>query len=161
MKLFHLIIYLSGLIIITGCDHLARDGNLSRYYQPYTGVQTNWPISSTGGGFVTTFKEFTIYHGLPPVPYTVVGRFDRPNIPLFRVAKCARYHHANAIFMSEEDVIQYHTDNGMTFGNGRIAITTPSTTKAEKRTQATAYLIVITGAPIPDQKEPPVSPRRR
>lgn len=154
MKFAFPFVCLFGLLMSAGCDHLAPAGNLGRYYQPYTGPQTNWPVSSNGGAFVTTFKGMPIYHGLPPMPYSIIGRMDRPNIPLFRLVACARYHKANAIFMSEQEVMEYHTDNGVTFGNNHVAFTTPSHTRAESRTEGTAYLIQIVGQPIPELPTP-------
>ncbi|HEY5345936.1 MAG TPA: hypothetical protein VIK62_06290 [Verrucomicrobiae bacterium] len=130
-----------SLLLLTGCDHFAADGNLSRYYQPYTGAQKDWPTSA--GSFVTVEKGMTIYHSYPPVSYTILGRFDRPNIPMFRVIRMAHYQHANAIWLSEENVTDYETDNGVTFGNAHVAFTTPSTTHAVNRVSATAYLINI------------------
>ena len=123
-----------------GCDHLAPAGNAAKFYQPFVGIQTNWPVSSSGS-FITVYKGMTIYHGLPPVPYTIMGRFDRPNIPLFRVVKCAKYYHADAVLMSEQTITELQTEHGVTFGNNRIAFTTPSTTRAVTDTEATAYLI--------------------
>jgi hypothetical protein len=142
MKPVYLILVAS--VFLVGCirDRLSSDGNLGRYYQPYSGTQTNWPTSPQGG-FITTYKEFTIYHGYPPVPYTVLGRFDRPNIPLFRVAKSARYHHANAIMMSEQPITEIETQHGVVFGNQNFIASTPSTTRESTRTEATAYLIRV------------------
>ena len=139
-----LLLCLSGLFL-TGCDHFAADGNLTRYYQPYTGMQKDWPTSP--GSFVTTENGMTIYHSYPPLPYAIIGRFDRPDIPLFRVISMARYQHANAILLTEETVTDFRTDNGITFGNARVAITTPSTTRSVSRVSATAYLINITNQP--------------
>ena len=143
---------LSGLLL-AGCDHLASDGNATKFYQPYSSTRTNWPTAPEGG-FVTSYDKFPIYHGYPPVPYHVLGRFDRPNIPLFRVVACARYHQANAIMLMEQDVMQYTTDNGIAFGNSHVAFQTPSHTKAEMRTQGTAYCIVIEGQPVPPAPKP-------
>ena len=140
MKMIPFILVFASSLILTGCDHLAPAGNATKFYQPFTGTQTDWPVSSSGS-FVTAYKGVTIYHGLPPVPYTVMGRFDRPNIPLFRLVKCAKYYHADAIFMSEQAITEFQTQHGVTLGNNHIAITTPSTTRSVSATEATAYLI--------------------
>jgi len=156
MKLLSVLFCASGLSVgmfLTACDHLATDGNATKFYQPYSGTRTNWPTSPEGG-FVTFYDKFPIYHGPPPSPYRVLGRFDRPNIPLFRAVACARYHQANAIMMVEQDVLQSTTDNGVIISSGQFAFQTPSTTKIEVRTQGTAYCIIIDGQPVPDAPKP-------
>ena len=152
MKFIFSLLFIVSMGLLTGCDHLAADGNATKFYQPFVGKQ-NWPISSNGS-FVTTYDKFPIYHGPPAVPYKVLGRFDRPNIPLFRVVACARYHQANAIMMVEHDVLQTTTDNGVTIFKNGFAWETPSHTKSEIRTQGTAYCIVIEGQPVPPPPEP-------
>ena len=139
MKTKLLLLCTTGLLALTACDHLSRDGNAARFYQPYTGGQDKWPVGQ--GSFVTTYSGMTIYHGLPPVPYTVLGRMDRADIPLFRVVAYAKHHGANAIFLSEQSVEQVQTDHGvMLFGNG-FGVQTPSSTRVTHRTEGTAFLI--------------------
>ena len=144
MKMLNVITILAAAILITGClpDRLSPTGNAAKFYQPYNGEQGNWPINSQGS-FTSTYGGMTIYHGPPNVPYTVLGRFDRSNIPIFRLVKCARHYRADAIFMSEQIITAYETQHGVTFGNQNVAITTPSTIKPVSATERTAYLIKI------------------
>ncbi len=73
--------------------------------------------------------------------YTIMGRFDRPNIPLFRIVKCAHHFNADAIMLSEEPVIEQKIQPGVVFGNGNVVASTSWTSRSHKVLDATAYLI--------------------
>lgn len=141
MKTVFLSICAFGLLALTGClpDRLAPDGNAGKFYQPYEGVQTNW--STAGGAYVTTYGKWKLFHGLPPRPYIILGRFDRPNIPIFRVCRVANQQHADAIMLAEEEFIQHSFQPGIVFAGNGIAGSTAWTSEDNKRIRATAYLI--------------------
>lgn len=140
LKTLHFMVILVGTFLSAGClpDRLAPDGNAGKFYQPYVGTQTNWPTAPAA--FVTTQGRLPIYHGLPPKPYTLLGRFDRPNIPLFRVAKVAHREHADAILLSEQDLIEIVHSASVTLG----PVTLPATTSKRHAALDTAYLIKFT-----------------
>jgi len=143
---------LLALLIFTGCA--SNPDPLARFYQAYRGSNTNCPVGSSC--YITEKNGITIYHGLPTVPYTIIGRFDRPNLPAYKLARSARFHHANAVFLSEYDVAGMRTENRvLLWGNG-IAVQTPSTTIPVTRTIAHAYLIHVEGLTLPP--EIPVTP---
>ena len=134
---------LLSVIVLAGC--FTPKDPVAHFYQPYQGKQQNWPTSE--GGFVSTFKGVTIYHGVPPMPYTIIGRYSHPNLRPDELAGAARFHHADAVLLSEQEITAFQTDNGVTFGNGRVAFTTPSTTTSVTKTKAIAYLISTNGVP--------------
>ena len=122
-------------LISAGCE----TAPLEQFYEPYHGSQQNWPVAP--GGFTTQVRGMTVYHGLPDVPYSVIGRLSRANIPLGRLVDAAQYYGANAVLLSEQQINGLQTDPGVTlFGNG-FAIQTPGNTKTVTRTITYAYLI--------------------
>lgn len=141
MNLPRLLVILGTSTLLAGClpDRLAPDGNAGKFYQRYEGVQTNWPTAN--GAYVTQQGRFTVIHGQPSKPYIILGRFDRPNIPMFRVARVARQQGADAIMLAEEQFIQHRIQPGMIFASGGIVGATATTSRDERRTDATAYLI--------------------
>ena len=141
MKMLNSFLIAVAAMLLTGClpDRLSPTGNAAKFYQPYEGMQTNWPTADSV--YVTRKSGFTIYHGYPPYSYTVLGRFDRPNIPLFRVIKCARHFNADAIILSEEPFIEQRLQPGLIIGNPNLVGSTPWTSRSVKRLDATAYLI--------------------
>jgi hypothetical protein len=123
------------VLLMAGC----QSDTLGHFYQSYQGPQTNWPTGPAG--FVSTAKGIPFYHGLPPVPYAIIGRYDRANLPVRRLASSAKYHHANAIFLTEKDVLAMETAPGvMLFGRG-VAFQTPTSTYETTHHFAYAYLI--------------------
>lgn len=131
----------------TSCDHMASDGNATKFYMPYAGTQTNWPTAN--GSFVTQYDGMTIYHGLPPKPYIILGRFDRSDIPNFRLVKCARTQQATAIFIAEHNVTEAQYDSGVTLYGRNVSYTTPGHVHTVEKLQGIPYLIQIIGDPIP------------
>jgi hypothetical protein len=127
---------LTAALLVTGC---ATKDPLARFYQPYQGISTNYPVGP--GSYVTEKDGITIYHSLPPAPYTILGRFDRPNLPANKLARSAKFHQADAVFLSEYDVTGLRTDHGMLLWGNGIAAQTPTTTIPVSKTIAHAYLI--------------------
>lgn len=116
----------------TGCvDHLAR------YYQAAT-IPIPGPVA-TNGTFVTYSEGMTIYHGLPPVPYYILGRFDRP-IKIDRLPGAARYYGADFIFIDEHNTDVIVNDPGLMFFNQNVAISAPGNSHVESRLSGCAYL---------------------
>ena len=133
---FFLFVSLTALLLAIGC---ATKDPLARFYQPYQGINTNCPVGP--GSYVTEKDGITIYHGLPPTPYTILGRFDRPNLPAYKLARSAKFHQADAVFLSEYDVTGLRTDHGMLLWGNGIAAQTPTTTIPVSKTITHAYLI--------------------
>lgn len=133
------------LLTCTSCDTLHSDGNATKFYLPFAGTQQNWPTAPAG--FTTSCDGMTIYHGLPPRPYILLGKFDRADISPARLVKCARYYHADAIFLDEHTFNEQRVDRGITFGNERFSATTPTTSRVVQRTEGIPYLIRFTTNP--------------
>jgi len=107
---------------------------LARYYEPYQGAQSAWETAPAG--YVTKVSNITIYHGLPPRPYVILGRFSRPNLAPAKLAKAANYYHAEAVFLSESAVLSPNQVQ-LTPGNWGE----PATGKPIRKTYGYAYLI--------------------
>ena len=127
------------VIFFIGC---ASDP-LARFYQPYSGEQQKWPVAP--GTFSTTRDEIIFYHGLPDKPYTVIGRYDRANLPPTKLAASAKANGANAVCLMEQEINAMQTDPGMVlFGRG-VAVPLPGSGHAVSSTIAHAYLIRVEG----------------
>jgi hypothetical protein len=125
-------ILLLSLILTTGCaDHLAR------YYQPVVKPFPG-PVAA-GNTFVTYVDGMAVYRGLPPVPYYILGRFDR-FIKLSRLPEAARFYKADFIFIDERPVDYTVNQPGIMLFNQNMAIQTPGTTHTETRLSGLAYL---------------------
>lgn len=125
-------------VLLSGC---ASD-NLAKFYEPYQGAQKPWPTDPSGG-FISVVDGVTFYHGRPPQSYQILGRYDRPHISPSRVASSAKYHHADAVMLLERDVEVNELDRGVTFGNNRVEVATPSTIRHTTQIEGTAYLIAF------------------
>jgi hypothetical protein len=130
---------LLSIILFTGCV----SDPLARFYQPYSGEQQKWPVAS--GTFSNTRDEIIFYHGLPDKPYTVIGRYDRANLPPAKLAASAKANGANAVCLAEQEINTMQTDPGMVlFGSG-VAVPLPGNSHAVSSTIAHAYLIHVEG----------------
>jgi hypothetical protein len=136
--------FLPFLVLLAGCGtpDTPRDP-LAQFYQPYEGLQTNWPTGV--GSFITDRYGVIFYHGLPTFPYTVVGRYERPNLPLNKLAESASFHGVQSVCLSEQPLLAIHQDKSITgvIANGHFAtaIDRPGDTYMTTHVQATAYLI--------------------
>jgi hypothetical protein len=141
MKFIHLLALLLCIFALVGClpDRIAPDGNAAKFYQRYEGAQTNWPTAASA--YMSRQGKFPVIHGLPAKPYIILGRFDRPNIPLFRVARVANQQHADAILLAEESFIEHRIQPGLIIGNANLVGSTPWTSRDMRKLDATAYLI--------------------
>ena len=116
----------------TGCaDHLTR------YYQP-TVKPLPGPVA-TGSTFVTYADGMPIYHGLPPMPYYILGRFDR-FIKLDRLPAAARFYGADFIFIEERAVDYTVSQPGVLLYNQHLAVQTPGRSRTETQLTGLAYL---------------------
>jgi hypothetical protein len=149
------IYFLPLLLLLAGCgtpDATPSDP-LAQFYQPYEGSQTNWPTGP--GSFVTDRYGVVFYHGLPNFPYAIVGRYDRQNLPLNKLAVSARLHGVQSVCLSEQEITEIHQDPSVAFGGTRVTAYVPGNTYVEPHQRATAYLI----KPLnPADFTPPVSP---
>lgn len=129
------------ILTVAGCATKSPDP-LDDKYEVYQGVQQDWPTASAA--FVSTDKGVIFYHGLPPRPYIVLARYSEPDLDPDDLARSAIYRKADAVCLVEHEMAWYKTNNGITLGNARVSITTPSTTTEEERKTAIAYLIRFT-----------------
>jgi hypothetical protein len=140
MKPFLLILVCAFGLIGAGCT---TTDPLARFYQPYQGAQQNWPVEP--GCFITQTDGLMFFHGLPAVPYVIIGRFDRANLPPSKLAASARVHGANAVCLVEQQITGMQTDPGMIlFGKG-VAAQLPGNSHAVSSTIASAYLLCVEG----------------
>ena len=130
--------FLPLILVLAGCGTPSGDP-LAQYYQPYEGSQTNWPTGA--GSFVTDRYGVIFYHGLPNFPYTIVGRYDHPNLPLDKLAVSARLHGVQSVCLSEQQITEIHQDPSVAFGGSHVAAEIPGNTYVEPHQRATAYLI--------------------
>jgi len=131
---------LFGLLIsfltLTGC---ATKDPLARFYQSYTGEQKAWPTGPAG--FVSEVDGILFYHGLPPRPYQIIGRFDQRKLSLHKLAVSAKMHGANAVCMEEHDITGIKEDNGALLWSDGNAVNAPKTTRPSVKIVPYAYLI--------------------
>jgi hypothetical protein len=118
-------------IILAGCSSTPDQPHdpAARFYQSYAGAQTNLP--TTNYVFSRQCEGITIYAGLPPMPYTIIGSIAGIKLrdPLFALS--AKFHGADAVAMvvDKQVVVGTQTDNGMMlFGRG-VIFQTPTSTK--------------------------------
>jgi hypothetical protein len=93
MKFPRLILPLLSVVLLTGCTHST--------YTPYVGAQQDWRTAP--GGFAETIEGMPVYHGLPPVPYDIVGAVELDGYelshPLRKAVEEARAHGGNAVIV--------------------------------------------------------------
>jgi hypothetical protein len=99
---------LLSLLFLAGCQTPAGTDPLGQFYEAYRGTQSAWPTAPAS--FVTDRYGVVFYHGLPNFPYVIVGRYDRPNLPLDRLAASAEIHGVNSICLSEQSLLAIHQD---------------------------------------------------
>jgi hypothetical protein len=134
------IYFLPLLLLLAGCGTNAGTDPLAQFYQPYQGSQTNWPTGP--GSFVTDRFGVVFYHGPPNFPYTIVGRYDRPNLPLNKLAVSAQLHGVQSIYLSDEgQITEIHQNPSVAFGGSHVVTAIPGNTYVERHQLATAYLI--------------------
>ena len=117
-------IHLAPILIaalLCGCSTADKPrDNLARFYQASAS-----PIAGQVGStaFVTKALGVTVYHGDPPMPYFVIGRFDRP-IGMNRIAKASGFYGADFIYVdnvmhnvaiSDPSAVVYGTNSKVLF----------------------------------------------
>jgi hypothetical protein len=137
-------ITLLALAILTGCASpgKAPSDPLKASFEPYSGPQT-WPASA--GGFAKVIDGVEIYHGVPPRPYTIVGRVITQDIKEKDLVRCAQAHSANGIIIANQDTVNLGTkiDSGLTmYGNG-WSYTTPATVRPDLHVITQAWIIKL------------------
>lgn len=93
-----------GALLVAGFFALIALGGCAwKSFQPYEGVQQNWPTSP--GGFVDRKCVVPVYYGPPPRPYDVIGYLDATTAPIRRAgavsfaARAAKEEGADAIIV--------------------------------------------------------------
>jgi hypothetical protein len=100
--------FLPLVLLLAGCGTPAGEDPLSQYYEAYRGPQSDWPTAPAS--FVTDRYGVVFYHGLPNFRYTIAGRYDRPNLPLDKLALSAETRGVNAVCLSEQSLLALHQD---------------------------------------------------
>jgi hypothetical protein len=92
-------------------------------YLPYTGEQQDWPISP--GTFTSTYDGVTIYHGLPPKPYDVLGKVVVEDSSDRSLCWQAKSHSADAVIIVDSKIISggsvHIPGSSTTYGSGMIS----------------------------------------
>lgn len=113
-----LVVTFTAALLMTGCATLD--------YMPYEGAQQEW--ATKPGSFVRRVDGITIYHGLPPAPYNVLGRIVTVDGNDHMLARCAQSNHADAVVIIGSKVM----DGGSVYFPG-------STTTSFNAYGATSY----------------------
>jgi hypothetical protein len=134
------------VLLLASCRSPSNQTDLPRdplhdKFATFTGEQQAWPAAV--GAFAKTCEGVPIYYGLPNKPYTVIGHVAGTDINEKQLARCAKAHAADAVYVLSQGSVNLGTkiDNGVTlFGNG-WAYTTPATAKPDIHILTSAYII--------------------
>jgi hypothetical protein len=146
MKKIGGIVFVSLVLLLASCRSPSNQTDLPRdplhdKFATFTGEQQAWPAAV--GAFAKTCEGVPIYYGLPNKPYTVIGHVAGTDINEKQLARCAKAHAADAVYVLSQGSVNLGTkiDNGVTlFGNG-WAYTTPATAKPDIHILTSAYII--------------------
>ena len=110
----------------------------------YRGQQEDWPVSP--GTLAKTYNGITIFHGLPDVPYEIIGQITCKDAGDNQLCWFAKAHQADAVIITARNLT---TGGAMTipgaqttyaYGNAYHTTAMPSFAVPITHTTATAYL---------------------
>lgn len=94
MKLSPILLLVVAALLLSGCA--------TTTFSTYTGAQQDWPTSDHA--YTRDVRGITVYRGLPPRPYTVLGYFTIYTLSAHldnQLAYFARLHGADAVILEQ------------------------------------------------------------
>lgn len=124
-------------------EKLEKDSADLRALLKILAEESEWPTAPAS--FVSDRYGVVFYHGLPNFHYTIIGRYDRPNLPLDELAISAQMHGVNAVCLSVESLMALHQDKStatvVATGDYARAVNQPGDIYLAPHTSTFAYLI--------------------
>lgn len=121
----------------------------STKFLPYQGAQQDWPTAP--GAFAETFDGVSVYRGLPPKPYDVVGQLElerrtwmAPSVRK-KAAAVAREHGADAVIVLDEGrrLLGFFDSTTGTFTPSGKAVQYSGTSQSQAKYAETALVLLI------------------